>query len=36
MFALIYANMYAKNPLEVKTRECHLKLGIVKDSLENM
>jgi hypothetical protein len=36
MFMLIYANMYAKNHLEVNTRECHLKLGAAKDSLENM
>lgn len=36
VFVLIYANMYAKKPLEVSIGECHHELGAAKDSLESI
>lgn len=35
VFVLIYANMYAKKPLEVNIGECHHEPGNAKESLEN-
>lgn len=35
VFVLIYANLYAKKPLEVNIGECHHEPGNAKQSLEN-